>query len=559
MSSDIVEYGRLSGELNLALGERAFGAFPGAALLVDRDGHGHGLNSCGQKLLTGTPPARWRQAAEQIVAIRERGLAAVEVLSLDQIVEAMVLPLADNGGALVLVRKQGLEANLRDALIESRQRFKALVEISSDFAWETGADGVFVFVSPQGALGWTAAELLGRRAREFLIDASDFQAHAFQTEKPIADMDVWFRRADGGSACLGVAAVPVLDDEGALRGARGVCRDLTADRARDQALARARLRDRLMAHLVRTMRDEIEPANALAATVSAVGLAVGAAGGAVLRQRADGRAEEAARWGEIAPQAVLGAAAAQLLTTDEIETTQDGCCFAGVATRYRGAANGALLLWRAEADGAFSEPDRVIITDVADHLGIAIAQVSHHESIVQLARVDALTGLLNRRAFLEELERRLATPENAERPAALLYLDLDNFKQLNDNDGHSAGDEALQAFAQILRENTRSADLVARLGGDEFVVWMQGINATVAETRSRAILRAFGVLTPRIGSAEQPLSVSMGLAIYDPTGGETPAALLVRADQAMYEAKEAGKGQLRFAAAHPVNGKALSA
>ncbi len=481
------------------------------------------------------------------------------MLSLDQVVEAIVVPLADGAAALVLVRKQGLEANLRDALIESRQRFKALVEISSDFAWETDAEGVFVFVSPQGALGWTAAALLGRRAHEFLIDPSEFQAHVFRAEKPIADMDVWFRRADGAAACLGVAAVPVLDRHGGFQGARGVCRDLTADRARDQALARARLRDRLMAHLVRIIRDEIEPANALAAAVSAVGLAVGASGGAVLRLRADGSAEEAARWGEAAPQAVLGAAAARLATTDEIETTQDGCCFAGMATRYRGATNGALLLWRAQADGAFSEPDRATIGDVADHLGIAIAQVSHHESIVQLSRVDALTGLLNRRAFLEELERRLGTPENAERPAALLYLDLDNFKQLNDNDGHSAGDEALQAFAQILRENTRSADLVARLGGDEFVVWMQGINATVAETRARAILRAFGVLTPRIGSAEHPLSVSMGLAIYDPASGEPPAALVARADHAMYQAKEAGKGQLRFAAAHPIDGKALSA
>ena len=557
MESGTAELESAIGQLSLA--EHAFEDFPGAVLLVDRHGGVRGLNPGARTVLATTPPKAWSPVVEQVRAMLDRGGAAVEVLSLDPPVEAVLVPLAGRDAALLLLRKQALEANLREALIESRQRFKSLVEISSDFAWETDADGVFVFVSPQGALGWTAAALLGRRAQEFLLDPSDFQAHVFCTEKPIADMDVWFRRADGGTACLGVAAVPVLDEAGTCTGARGVCRDLTADRARDQALARARLRDRLMAHIVRTMRDEIEPARALSAAVSAVGLAVGASGGAVLRRRVDGSAEEAARWGETAPQAVLGAAAARLATADDVDTIEDGRCFAGMATRYRGAANGALMLWRAEADGAFSEPDRAIIADVADHLGIAIAQVTHHESIVQLSRVDPLTGLLNRRAFLEELERRLGTPETAARPGALLYLDLDNFKQLNDSDGHSAGDEALQAFAQILRENTRSADLVARLGGDEFIVWMQSINSAVAETRSRAILRAFGVLTPRIGSAEHPLSVSMGLALYGPDSGETPTALVTRADRAMYAAKEAGKGQLRFAAAHPVDGKALSA
>ncbi|HTZ76664.1 MAG TPA: sensor domain-containing diguanylate cyclase [Stellaceae bacterium] len=557
VGSDIAELDPVAGQLTLA--ERTFDGFPGAALLVERDGRGKGLNASGQALLAESAPAAWDQFAKQVAAVLKRGDAAVEMLSLDPTAEAVIVPLAD-GTALVLLRKQMLEASLRGALIESRQRFKALVEISSDFAWETDAEGVLVFVSPQGALGWSAAALLGRHAREFLVDPTDFQAQVFRTEKPIADMDVWFRRADGGAACLGIAAVPVLDANGAHKGARGVCRDLTADRARDQALARARLRDRLMAHIVRTMRDEIEPARALSAAVSAVGLAVGAAGGAVLRRRADGGAEEAARWGEAAPQAVLDTAAARLSAAEEeVDAIQDGCCFTGLATRYRGAANGALMLWRVQADGPFSEPDRAVIADVADHLGIAIAQVGHHESIVQLSRIDPLTGLLNRRAFQEELERRLATTETADRPGALLYLDLDNFKQLNDTDGHGAGDEALQAFAQILRENTRSADLVARLGGDEFIVWMQGINAVVAETRARAILRAFGVLTPRIGSAEHPLSVSMGLALYDPQSGESPAALIVRADEAMYAAKEAGKGQLRFAAAHAIDGRALSA
>ena len=539
--------------------EAAFATFPGAAILVDAHGRGTGLNSRGEAILAETAEPQWHHAAVQIAAVVERGFAAVEALTLERVLEAMVLPLAHDGSALVLVRDQGLETNLREALIESRQRFKALVEISSDFAWETNADTVFTFVSPHGALGWTAADLLGRRAADFLIDATQTQAHVFCAEKPVADMDLWFRRADGGAACLGVAAVPVLARDGSLKGARGVCRDLTADRARDEALARARLRYRLMAHMVRTMRDEIEPQKALSAAVSAAGLAAGASGGLVLRRLPDGTALQAVRWGEEAPPDALVAVETQLVGAIDLDLTVGDYLYAGMATRYRGASNGALLLWRRASDGAFSDGDRAVIADVADQLGIAIAQVVHHERIVQLSRTDGLTGLLNRRACFEELEHRLQKPDAKRRPGALLYLDLDNFKILNDHAGHGAGDEVLRSFARILRENTRGHDVTARIGGDEFVVWIDGIGPEIAETRARAILDAFRALAPATGDAKRPLSVSMGLALYAPQNGETPEALVARADRAMYSAKEAGRGQLRYATAPAPCEEAFSA
>jgi len=533
----------------IAFRHSAFATYPGAAILVDLEGRGTGLNSRGEKLLADTAAEQWRHVSEQVATMVERGLAAVEALGFERVLEAMVLPLADDGSALVLVRDQGLETNLREALIESRQRFKALVEISSDFAWETNAETVFTFVSPHGALGWTAADLLGKRAAEFLVDATPSQADVFRTQKPVADMDLWFRRADGGAACLGVAAVPVLTRDGALKGARGVCRDLTADRARDEALARARLRDRLMAHMVRTMRDEIEPQKALSAAVSAAGLAAGASGGLVLRRLPDGTAEQAVRWGEPVPPEALEAVEAQLVGAIDLEVSHGDYLFAGMATRYRGASNGALVLWRHAGEGSFSDSDRAVIADVADQLGIAIAQVVHHERIVQLSRTDGLTGLLNRRACFEELERRFDVPDGKHRPGALLYLDLDNFKVLNDHAGHGAGDEVLRSFAQILRQNTRGDDVTARLGGDEFVVWIDGIGPEVAETRARAILEAFRALAPGTGDAARPLSVSMGLALYVPQSGEAPEALVARADRAMYAAKQAGRGQLRYATA----------
>ena len=524
--------------------EAAIAGYSGAALAVDPAGRVRGLNSPACDLLAELSEAE-RAAAASAVAARERGAAALETLNLGGSRATMVLPLA-GGEVILLIGERGVEASLREALIESRQRFKALVEISSDFAWETDAEGGFVFVSPQGALGWSAAELLGRKAADFLVEPSESQNQVFRTTRAIADLDLWFRRADGGIACLGVAAVPVLNRNGTRKGVRGVCRDLTAERARDDALARARLRDRLMAHLVRTMRDEIEPHRALATAVSAAGLAVAATGGIVLRQRPDGGHEEGARWGEAVPTAVLDAIKQELSDTSEIDRGQDGFRFVGLATRYRGSTNGAILLWRPEMDGAFAEADRSIVMDVADQLGIAIAQIVHHERILQLSRTDGLTGLLNHRAFFEELDRRFGITEPRRRPGALVYLDLDNFKLVNDRGGHDAGDETLKAFARILRENTRGGDLAARLGGDEFVVWIDGIDPATAEDRARAIGEALEALAPLTGDPDRPLSVSIGLVLCPSGGGESAASLVSLADRAMYVRKKSGKGGIHL-------------
>ena len=106
-----------------ALRDSAFATYPGAAILVDAKGRGIGLNSRGETLLANTAEPQWRHAVEQIAAVVGRGLAAVEALGFERVLEAVVLPLVDDGSALVLVRDQGLETNLREALIESRQRF----------------------------------------------------------------------------------------------------------------------------------------------------------------------------------------------------------------------------------------------------------------------------------------------------------------------------------------------------------------------------------------------------------------------------------------------------
>jgi diguanylate cyclase (GGDEF)-like protein len=168
-----------------------------------------------------------------------------------------------------------------------------------------------------------------------------------------------------------------------------------------------------------------------------------------------------------------------------------------------------------------------------------------NSQIVRLATIDALTGLPNRATLTERIERAISGARRQHTTFAVLFMDLDGFKTINDSLGHSTGDAVLSAFAQRLQQCVRSNDTVARLGGDEFVVLAEHLACGDA-----AATLAGGVLDRmRQGtwSDEQPLQVmpSIGIALF-PRDGDSVETLLKHADAAMYEAKRAGRGTYRF-------------
>ena len=151
------------------------------------------------------------------------------------------------------------------------------------------------------------------------------------------------------------------------------------------------------------------------------------------------------------------------------------------------------------------------------------------------ADVDPLLDILNRRGFERELTRSLAYVKRYGTPAALLYLDLDDFKSVNDCHGHAAGDAVLRAVASALVRYVRASDVVARLGGDEFAVLLWNLSESDAAHKALAIEAVTAGATVRLPDHELRAGASVGMAMLGPL--DSAAEVLARADQAMYARK----------------------
>lgn len=184
------------------------------------------------------------------------------------------------------------------------------------------------------------------------------------------------------------------------------------------------------------------------------------------------------------------------------------------------------------------------IVDACVHLGaLAIERNEARAQIARLAYQDMLTGLPNRaqlRGLISQAIQACSLGEHV----ALAFLDVDNFKDVNDTLGHSAGDELLVQFARRLREQIQPGDMLGRLGGDEFVIVLPNRDAAEASLVAQRITEA--LVTPlRIGTRQVPMSASMGISVY-PDNATDIDTLIQQADAAMYKAKRAGRSTYRF-------------
>lgn len=216
--------------------------------------------------------------------------------------------------------------------------------------------------------------------------------------------------------------------------------------------------------------------------------------------------------------------------------------FLGVPIMVRGELLGGLYLTEKVKEQAFTQEDEDLILGLAADAAIAIQNARLFGEVQQLARTDSLTGLHNRRNFMELAQREFGRARRHQHPLTAIMLDIDQFKQANDTYGHAVGDQVLQIVAARCRETVREIDILGRYGGEEFVVLLLETDIDGACVMAERLRRC--VAEPPISTDGGPLfiTVSLGIAVLDKECTDLDN-LLRRADQALYVSKQSGRNR----------------
>ncbi len=334
----------------------------------------------------------------------------------------------------------------------------------------------------------------------------------------LAGVELWRQRKDGSAIAIALSAAPLRGDGDTVTGVVAVLVDITEAKRAEQALRESEAKYRAIFENVQDIFYQTE----LRGTIV-----------------------------EISPSAQkYGYSREQLIGTSVLDLypdPQERLALVNALSERGAVVDYEIRLKR--GDGAIMDASvsahlrRDAAGTVVGFEG-AIRDISERKrfesQLIHVANHDPLTGLFNRRRFDEEVERHLSEAQRYDLHGALLFMDLDQFKDVNDSRGHHAGDELLSVLARLLRDRLRETDVVARLGGDEFAILLPHTDAGQAQDVAAGLLDAIRSHPFVVGGSPLRITASVGIAAF-PDSAANSEDLLSRADIAMYRAKDEGR------------------
>lgn len=423
---------------------------------------------------------------------------------------------------------------MEETLRHNQERYREMIETIQDGYFEVDLTGTYTFVNDVICqhMRYSREELLGMGNRQFQdrINAKKaYQAfvNVYNTGVPVKAFELEVIRKDGTKQVSEVSISLIRDSRGQPVGFRGISRDICDRKEMEESLRQSEERYRSIIEQMEDGYFEVDLAGHFTFVNDAECRNLGYSREELIGMDRKRYADE------------KNAQALYNLFNEVYKTGQPVKSYDLELTRKDGAkafhAISASLI-----RGADGKPVgfRGIARDVSE-------RKSQEEQIKYLATHDGLTGLPNRLMFNQLLSHAVQGAKRYRKRFAVLFIDLDGFKVVNDTLGHDAGDQLLKEIAVRFKHTLRAMDVVARLGGDEFVVMMEDIgDPKQAVVLAQRILEATGEPV-RLVSGECRVTASIGICVY-PEEGEDEQTLMKNADAAMYLAKEKGKNNFRF-------------
>ncbi|MBS0377832.1 MAG: PAS domain S-box protein [Proteobacteria bacterium] len=452
--------------------------------------------------------------------------------------EAEVMARAAQLAGIAIERRLGEEA-----LRASEAKFRGLFESIAEGVYQSGRDGRLLSVNPAfvAMLGYRSTEDLYALPAEALYwdpsDRAEF-ARRVDSEGEIRDAEFLMRRRDGQQLVVLENARPMRDASGRHVGYEGTITNITERKRAERAIFAEKERAQV--------------------TLQSIG-------DAVISTDAEGRieyinpvAESLTAWTLQEARGQPISAVLRLvneITREPVESSLDGAIGRGGAPA---PADHAVLITRTGHEVAIQES----AAPICDRQGQLIGAVVVFHDVTKERRLrralswqashDALTGLINRREFDNRLHGALLSAQRGEGSYALLYIDLDQFKLVNDTCGHQAGDRLLRDVTGLLQTRVRASDIIARLGGDEFGVLLEGVSLEQATRIAEGVRQAIRDFRFVWGTSTLSVGASIGI-VQIRAETENVASVMSAADIACYAAKDAGRNRIHLYGADGVS------
>jgi len=419
------------------------------------------------------------------------------------------------------------------ALRESEQRFKDIAEVSSDWFWEMDSDLRFSYLSGRAfeLAGTDIKATLGKKRSDIDIEINDECRQHFddlENRRPFRDFRYVKRGDDGNTYHISISGVPIFDRYGNFKGYRGAGSNITKEVEVQQALAKER-------NLLRAIIDNIPDAI----------YAKDREARFILKNQFDARLMGAKTSHETIGKTDFDyypKAIAEAFYRDDMQVIEGGTPIINKVDQHDLREDGSPAWYSTTKTPLCDEDDRVIglvgiSRDVTEAKRLA-------DSLEYQATHDSLTGLLNRHEFERRLASTLEAAKTDHSSAVLCYIDLDQFKMLNDSAGHMAGDQLLRQLSDVLVECTQTIGAtLARLGGDEFGLLIDNCSLLSGEQLAEGLIDAVSAIRFRWGQQSFSVSISVGITVIDDQIRNV-GDLLARADVACYAAKDNGRNRL---------------
>ncbi|NLS19996.1 EAL domain-containing protein [Rhizobium sp. P40RR-XXII] len=464
------------------------------------------------------------------------------------------LPEVEPAPATPMLRRRSEDVRHEANLVEREGWLENMINQIPDFIYAKDLEGRFLFgnhaVVVNNGLSHLK-DLVGRTDFEFLPShvariATDVERRVAETGQPHFGGEELAFRGDG-ERWLMITRVPLRDASGTIVGIVGASRDITEQKSAErrmrsqsyllEMIARGTPLPKVLEELARMIAEFAQGVHAAVLTITPESGQLRLAAAPTLNEEYRRRVN--ATFIDMAVMDLAVTTKALKLAFDQADVSElDHECQCLAISDTDGRVEGVLALYSSE--GARCRPGFSDFVSIAVYMaGIAISRHRAEARIGFLADHDPLTGMANRAFLDQKLTRAMQTADSAGSEIALAFLDLDNFKLVNDSLGHSVGDQLLKIVADRISELTTDKAAVARIGGDEFVLILEQTDIESCLGRLSAIREA--VARPIVlNNIELRVTCSIGVASY-PSHGMTAGELLASADMAMYRAKELGR------------------